>query len=307
MTGFHNYRNIPSTRVTRTPGISPTIMKAPMQRRSLLALACLAAALSLPVSVLAQSYPSRPVRIVVPAATGSADVFARALARQLEPVLGQPVIVEQKPGAGTNIGNAFVAKAPPDGYTLLINGLPLATNPALYSNMTYSPSQDLVPVIQVAEIANVVTVHPSLGINSMRELVQAARSQPGKFNYGSPGAGSSSHLSAELLGVKTGAKFTHVPYQGNAQATNDHLAGLLQVGFVNMPVALQFVRANRLKALADDLATQLTLEGRSHATNAPPRISGDGGLDRLHAERRVGVDEEAGEREDRREDVHGHP
>ena len=110
--------------------------------------------------------------------------------------------------------------------------------------------RDLVPVIEVAEVTNVVTVHPGLGINTLGELVQQARSDPNKFNHGTPGAGSSGHLAAELLSVKTGARFTHVPYQGNAQATNDHLGGILQVGFVNLPVALQFVKAGRLKALA---------------------------------------------------------
>jgi tripartite-type tricarboxylate transporter receptor subunit TctC len=105
-------------------------------------------------------------------------------------------------------------------------------------------------VIQVAEIANIITVHPSLQVNSLKELVAMAKADPGKLNYGTPGAGSSGHLSAELLGAKTGARFMHVPYQGNAQATNDHLAGTLQVGFVNLPVGLQFVRTQRLKALA---------------------------------------------------------
>jgi tripartite-type tricarboxylate transporter receptor subunit TctC len=143
-----------------------------------------------------------------------------------------------------------VAKAAPDGHTLLINGLPLVTNQALYASLPYNTMRDLTPVIEVAEVTNVVTVHPSLGIQSLAELVQQARNDPNKFNHGTPGAGSSGHLAAELLSVKTGAKFTHVPYQGNAQATNDHLGGILQVGFVNLPVALQFVKAGRLKALA---------------------------------------------------------
>ena len=198
----------------------------------------------------AQTFPSRTVRIIVPATAGSADVFARALAQRLAPALGQPVVVEQKPGAGTNIGNDFVAKAAPDGHTLLINGLPLVTNQALYDQLPYNTMRDLAPVIEVAEVTNVITAHPSLPLSSLRELVQLARSQPDKLNYGTPGAGSSGHLSAELLTVKTGAKFTHVPYQGNAQATNDHLSGVLQVGFVNLPVGLQFVKAGRLKALA---------------------------------------------------------
>jgi tripartite-type tricarboxylate transporter receptor subunit TctC len=221
-----------------------------MNRRSLFCLAVLGTSTVFSGSVMAQAYPSKPVRIVVPATAGSGDAFARAIAQRLQPILGQPVLVEQKPGAGTNIGNDFVAKAAPDGYTLLINGLPLVTNQALYANLPYNTARDLVPVIEVAEIANVITVHPSLAVNSLRELVAMAKAEPGKLNYGTPGAGSSGHLSAELLAVKSGAKFTHVPYQGNAQATNDHLSGILQVGFVNMPVGLQFVKANRLKALA---------------------------------------------------------
>lgn len=213
----------------------------------------LALAVSLGLGTLiasAQTFPNRTIRIIVPATAGSADVFARALAQRLAPALGQPVVVEQKPGAGTNIGNDFVAKAAPDGHTLLINGLPLVTNQALYEQLPYNTMRDLTPVIEVAEVTNVITAHPSLPVSSLRELVQLARSQPDKLNYGTPGAGSSGHLSAELLTVKSGAKFTHVPYQGNAQATNDHLSGVLQVGFVNLPVGLQFVKAGRLKALA---------------------------------------------------------
>jgi tripartite-type tricarboxylate transporter receptor subunit TctC len=133
---------------------------------------------------------------------------------------------------------------------MLINGLPLDTNEALYSQLPYNTMRDLTPVIEVAEVTNVITAHPSLPVNSLRELVQMAKNEPTRLNYGTPGAGSSGHLSAELLGVKSGAKFTHVPYQGNAQATNDHLSGVLQVGFVNLPVGLQFVKAGRLKALA---------------------------------------------------------
>jgi tripartite-type tricarboxylate transporter receptor subunit TctC len=206
--------------------------------------------MGLPALAQSQAFPTKTVRIVVPALVGSADVFARAMAQRLGPALGQSVIVEQKPGAGTNIGNDFVAKSAPDGHTLLINGLPLVTNQALYASLPYNTMRDLLPVIEVAEVTNVVTVHPGLGINSLSELVQQARNDPNKFNHGTPGAGSSGHLAAELMSVKTGAKFTHVPYQGNAQATNDHLGGTLQVGFVNLPVAMQFVKAGRLKALA---------------------------------------------------------
>ncbi|MES2189089.1 MAG: tripartite tricarboxylate transporter substrate binding protein [Pseudomonadota bacterium] len=222
-----------------------------MRRQFLLSAASALLATTLPRLALAQAYPTKPVRIIVAATPGgTADIFARAIAIKLQESLGQPVLVEYKPGAGTNIGSDFVAKAAPDGYTILINGLPLAANPSLYASMPFSPSKDLTPVIEVAELINVVTVHPSLPVKSMRELVELAKKEPGKLNYGSPGAGSSNHLAAELLGVKTGAKFTHVAYQGNAQATTDHIGGTLQVGFVNLPVALQFVKSGKLKPLA---------------------------------------------------------
>ncbi|MES2511514.1 MAG: tripartite tricarboxylate transporter substrate binding protein [Pseudomonadota bacterium] len=222
-----------------------------MRRHFLLSAASAVLASAVPGLSMAQQYPTRPVKIIVAATPGgTGDIFARAIATKLQESLGQPVIVEYKPGAGTNIAGDFVSKSAPDGYTILINGLPLAANPALYANMPFSPSKDLTPVIEVAELLNVVTVHPSIPVKSMAELVQLAKKEPGKLNYGSPGAGSSSHLAAELLGVKTGAKFTHVAYQGNAQATTDHIGGTLQVGFVNLPVALQFVKAGKLKALA---------------------------------------------------------
>ncbi len=132
----------------------------------------------LPALAQGQAFPTKTVRIVVPALVGSADVFARAMAQRLGPALGQSVIVEQKPGAGTNIGNDFVAKAAPDGHTLLINGLPLVTNQALYASLPYNTMRDLVPVVEVAEVSNVVTVHPGLGINSLSELVQKRETIP---------------------------------------------------------------------------------------------------------------------------------
>lgn len=222
-----------------------------MRRHFLCVLALVSAVLVLPHAALAQQYPVKPVRIIVPATPGgTSDIFARAIAQKLQDALGKPVIVEYKPGAGTNLGSDYVAKSAPDGYTLLINGIPLATNPALYANMPFDPAKDLAPIIEVAEMLNVVTVHPSVPANSIRELVQLLKNEPGKFNYGTPGAGSSGHLSAELLALKTGARVTHVPYQGNAQATTDHVGGTLQVGFVNLPVALQFVKSGKLKALA---------------------------------------------------------
>ena len=222
-----------------------------MRRHVLFALASVAAGLALPFTAAAQPFPNKALRIIVPATPGgSSDVLARAIALKLQDALGKPVIVEYKPGAGTNIGNDFVAKSAPDGYTILINGIPLATNPSLYANMPYNPAKDFAPIIEVAEMLNVVTVHPSVQANNMKELVALIKKEPGKFNYGTVGAGSSGHLSGELLGLKTGAKITHVAYQGNAQAATDHIGGTLQVGFVNLAAALQLVKSGRLKALA---------------------------------------------------------
>ena len=231
-----------------------------MLRSLFVSLTCITAAMALPHTAAAQAYPVKPVRIIVPAAAGgTSDIVARVLATKLQDSLGKPFIVEYKAGAGTNIGNDYVAKAAPDGYTLLLNGIPLATNPVLYPNLPYDPLKDLVPIIEAAEMSNVITVNPKLPIQSLEELVRLMKENPGKYNYGTPGAGSSGHLSGELLAAMTGAKLTHVAYQGNAQATNDHLSGLLEVGFVNLPVALQFVKAGKLRPLAVTSAKRSSL------------------------------------------------
>jgi len=205
----------------------------------------------LPLVAGAQAYPTKPIKVIVPATPGgTSDILMRALAPKLQEALGKPIIIEYKPGAATNIGTDFVAKAAPDGYTLLINGLPLSTSPALFKTLPFNPQSDLTPVIEIATITNVVTVHPSVPANTLKELVDLIKASPGKFNHGTPGVGSSGFLSAELFNLKAGTKITHVAYQGNAQATTDHIGGVLQVGFVNLPVALQFVKAGKLKALA---------------------------------------------------------
>ena len=225
-----------------------------MRRNFIRTLACLSLAASTIAFVpaaRAQPFPAKPIRLIVPATPGgTSDIFARAIATRMQESLGVPVLVEYKPGAATNIGSDYVAKAPADGYTLLINGITLAVNPALYPAMSYSPSKDLAPVIEVAEMTNVVTVHPSVPARNMKELVALMKAQPEGFNFGTPGAGSSGHLSGELLALKTGTRLTHIAYQGNAQATTDHIGGVLQVGFVNMPVAQQFIRSGKLRALA---------------------------------------------------------
>jgi len=218
-----------------------------MQRRHLLGSIALAGV----TAAWSQGFPNKPVKIIVPAPPGgTADIFARALAQRMQTAMGQPFVVEYKPGAATNIGSDFVAKAAPDGYTLLLNGITLASNPALFAKLPFNPATDLAPIIEVASMVNVITVHPSVPAQSLRELVQMARNAPGTINHGSPGIGSSGHLAGELLAHRTGIRITHIPYQGLAPATNDHVAGTLGVGFVNLPVALQFVKSGKLRALA---------------------------------------------------------
>jgi len=199
----------------------------------------------------ADDYPSKPIRIIVPtAAAGSIDMLARALATHLPKTLGQSIIVENRPGAATNIGSDAGAKAAPDGYTVLINGAPLAANPWLFKKFPFDPMKDLAPIIGVGEIANVITVNPDVPAKTLPELIALVKAKPGEFNYGTTGLGSSGHLAAELLGQKTGARFTHITYRGNAQAATDHIAGRLQVGFVNLPVALPFIKDQRIRPLA---------------------------------------------------------
>ncbi|MSQ66499.1 MAG: tripartite tricarboxylate transporter substrate binding protein [Limnohabitans sp.] len=219
--------------------------------RLMFCMGCLTALTALTaLSVWSQTYPNKNIKLVIPASAGTSDVIARAMAPRLTASLGQTVVVEQMPGAGTNIGNNFVAKSAPDGYTLLINGLPLVTNPALYQKLPHNPMTDLVPVIELAEVTNVIAVHPSLGVQSLKELVQMAKARPGQLNYGPPGVGSSGHLSAEMLGLKTGTQMVHISYKGNSQVTLDLLRGELQVGFTNLPLVLQQIKAGKLKALA---------------------------------------------------------
>ncbi|MDH2238884.1 tripartite tricarboxylate transporter substrate binding protein [Pigmentiphaga sp. GD03639] len=229
--------------------------------RPLLASLHIAAAVAiLPATANAQSYPSKPVRIIVPAAAGgTSDIVARLLAMKLQESMGKPFIVEYKAGAGTNLGSDYVAKAAPDGYTLLLNGISMATSQVLYPDLPYNPLKDLTPIIEAAAMSNVITVNPQLPVHNLKELIALAKKNPGKYNYGSPGFGSSASLSGQLLEMKTGAKLTHVAYQGNAQATNDHLAGLLEVGFVNLPVALPFVKSGKLRPLAVTSSTRSSL------------------------------------------------
>jgi tripartite-type tricarboxylate transporter receptor subunit TctC len=200
----------------------------------------------------AQSFPSKPIRIVVPFPPGgTTDVLARAAAQKLSDTLGQPAVVDNRPGAAGNIGAELVAKSPPDGYTLLMGTVGThAINPALYPKMPYDHIRDFAPVILVAGVPNVLVVNPSLPVNSVQELVAYARANPGKLNFASSGSGTSIHLSGELFKTAAGLSMTHVPYKGSAPALMDLIGGQVQLMFDNLPSALPQIKAGKLKALA---------------------------------------------------------
>ena len=199
----------------------------------------------------AASWPSRPIRLVVPFPPGSSpDTIARLVADPLAQALGQPVVADNRPGAGGNLGTANVARAQPDGHTLLftIQG-PLVTAPLLVRHLGYDPARDLAPVSLVATSPNVLVVDPRLGVNSLDEFVQRVRRRPGQLNYGSVGVGSASHLAMELFKKRAGLDLVHVPYEGFAQIVNAILGGQVQAAFMVPASAIGQMRAGKLKAL----------------------------------------------------------
>jgi tripartite-type tricarboxylate transporter receptor subunit TctC len=213
--------------------------------------ACFAAALLAAAQAAAQSWPVRPVRMVVPLSPGGfADVPARILAPRLSAALGQNVFVENRPGAGGTIGSAFVAKSAPDGHTLLFTGTPHVIAPWLYRSMPYDALKDFEPVALVASGPYVLVVHPALGVASVKELVAAAKAQPGRIDYASSGNGSAQHLVSALFSSMAGIELNHVPYKGSAPALQDLLSGQVKVSFAGTPNVLQHVRGGRLRALA---------------------------------------------------------
>ena len=221
-----------------------------MQRRLLLHTTA-AAATTLALPAFAQAWPSRPIKLVVPFPPGSSpDIIGRLLAEPLGQALGQTVIVDNKPGAGGNVGTGAVAKADPDGYTLLftIQG-PLVTAPLLSANLNYDPVKDLAPVTLVATSPNVLVVDPKLGANTLADFVRIAKEKSGQLNYGSVGNGSAAHLAMELFKARAGLDIVHVPYQGFPQVVNAILAGQVQAGFMVPGIAMGQVRAGKLKAL----------------------------------------------------------
>ena len=199
----------------------------------------------------AQEYPNKPVRIVLPfSAGGSSDPVARLIARHLTAALGQPFVVENRPGAGGNIGSDLVAKAAPDGYTLLFTAGSFAINPSLYSKLPFDPLRDFEPVVHVATLSGILVAHPSVPDADVKELLQVARSKSGGVTYASAGSGTVPHLAGELFRAAAKVEMTHVPYKGSNPALTDLIGGQVQVMFANMPGTLQHVKAGRLKVLA---------------------------------------------------------
>jgi len=227
-----------------------------------LAAACLAtAALAVHAQAPAAAYPTKPVKLVVPFPPGgSLDIAGRLIAQKLGETWGQSVVVENKPGAGGNIGADFVAKSPPDGYTILLGALSThAVNPSLYKSMPYDAAKDFAPITLIAITPNVLVVNASLPVNSAREFIAYAKANPGKLAFGSGSNGSAGHLAGELFKAETGTDAVHVPFKGGAPATQALLAGDTQFMFDNLANAMSQVKAGKIKALAVTTAQRSSL------------------------------------------------
>jgi tripartite-type tricarboxylate transporter receptor subunit TctC len=211
----------------------------------------LTAALLCSSPALADTWPSKPVRVVVAfTAGGTTDILARSIGQQLSDRLKQPFVIDNKPGAGGNVGTEMVARAPADGYTLIVNSVgPIAVNPTLYPKLPFNPLTDLVPIVQIADVPNVLVVHPSLPVKSLQEFVAYAKAHPGKLNCASTGIGTSAHLSCYILARRAGLEITHVPYKG-ADALRDLLAGRVHFMLATIPSVKQHIDAGGLRALA---------------------------------------------------------
>jgi tripartite-type tricarboxylate transporter receptor subunit TctC len=216
-------------------------------KKILLILACAL----VPGMATAQTYPSKPIKIVVTIGPGSsADILARIVADELSRRISQPVIVENKPGAGGNIAADAVAKSAPDGYTLLMATISThAINAAMYSSMPFDPVKDFAPIALLAANPNVLVVLPSLPVNSLKDLLALAAAKPGELTYASGGSGTSQHLSGELMSTLGNVKLTHVPYKSTPESMNAVLSGQVTMAFASVPVALAQVKAGKLKAL----------------------------------------------------------
>jgi tripartite-type tricarboxylate transporter receptor subunit TctC len=217
----------------------------------------------------AQGYPTKPIRIIVPfPAGGIADLFGRVIGQKFNEAWGQPAVVDNRPGAGGNIGAEIVAKAPPDGYTLVTGSIGThAVNVSLFSKLAYDPIRDFAPVSLIMEAEGLLVVHPSLPVKSVKELIALAKARPGQIAYASAGYGTAAHLSGELFKAMAKINMVHVPYKGNVPALTDLIAGQTSLLFATMPTALPHVHSGRLRALA------VTSSSRSPAAPELPTIA----------------------------------
>lgn len=204
------------------------------------------------LSAFAQPFPSKPVRLIVPFPPGGAvDYYARAVQNRLQETLGQPILIENRSGAGGMLGADLVVKAAPDGYTLLVGNIAsLAMNVGLYSKMTYDPRKDLTPIIRTVAVNYVMTVHPSVPARSVKELIDHAKANPGKLSYGSAGSGSAPHLATELLKQRAGIDMLHVPFKGGGPMVADLLGGQIHIVIADQANLMPHVKAGKLRALA---------------------------------------------------------
>ena len=239
-----------------------------LSRRQFQRLAAGAAVLPLPAGTArAQAWPSRPVRFLVGYAPGGGnDIVARLMGQWFSERLRQPFLIENRPGAATNMAAEAVVHAAPDGYTLLLVGQPNAINATLYETLPFNFIRDIAPVAGIMTVPNVMVVHPSFPAKSVAEFIAYARADPGKINMASAGNGSAAHLAGELFSLMTGISMVHVPYRGQAPALADLLAGQVQVLFATSPASMEYIRAGKLRALA------VTTEARSEALPDLPTV-----------------------------------
>jgi tripartite-type tricarboxylate transporter receptor subunit TctC len=205
----------------------------------------------------AQAYPSRPVHIIVPfAAAGPNDIVARVVAQWMSEHLGQPFVIENRPGAGTNVGTEIVVHAPPDGYTALVVSSSHAINATLYDKLNFSFIRDIAPVASIMRVPNVMVVNPAFPARSVREFIDYGKANPGKLNFASSGIGASNHMSGELFKAMTGLDMTHVPYWSSGPALTDLISGQVQVMFDAMSSSVEHIRGGRLRPLGITTATK---------------------------------------------------
>ena len=240
------------------------IIKHPIRHRKALyglaSAALMAVALIQTGAANAQTYPAKPLRLIVPqSAGGSTDQVARPLAQQMGAALGHSVIVDNRPGAGSVIGTDVVAKSAPDGYTLLAVAASFSMSPSLYRNLPFDPIRDFAPISLLSSLPNILSVHPSLPVKSVKELIAFAKARPGQLNFGSSGVATGTHMSMELLMHLTGIKMVHVPYKGGAPSVTALMSGEVQVTFATISTALPHVKSGRLRALAVSTARRAAI------------------------------------------------